>query len=95
MQRRRFLKGAAALLGAFPLHALTAEPVADSGAGLLGAGAAPGPQPGARAHLGNASHELFPIIASPDRIIEMNVCTRPFRLQGPRLRVRWSRITRT
>lgn len=85
MQRRRFLKGAAALLGAFPLHALTAEPVADSGAGLLGAGAAPGPQPGARAHLGNASHELFPIIASPDRIIEMNVCTRPFRLQGPRL----------
>lgn len=37
------------------------------------------------AHLLSGSRALAPIIASPDRIIEMNVCTRPFRLQGPRL----------
>jgi len=39
----------------------------------------------ATAHLLTGSRALAPIIASPDRIIEMNVCTRPFRLQGPRL----------
>jgi glycine/D-amino acid oxidase-like deaminating enzyme len=31
------------------------------------------------------SSQLAPIIATPDRIIEMNVCTRPFRAQGPRI----------
>jgi len=31
------------------------------------------------------SKQLAPIIARPDRIIEMNVCTRPFRAQGPRI----------
>jgi len=73
MQRRNFLKGAAALLGAIPVHsALSAE-------------AAPAREPDASAHLLTGSRALAPIIATPDRIIEMNVCTRPFRLQGPRL----------
>ncbi|MDO9521678.1 MAG: FAD-dependent oxidoreductase [Pseudohongiella sp.] len=76
MQRRNFLKGAAALLGTIPLNsALSAE-------------AAPVPAssvPDASAHLLSGSRALAPIIASPDRIIEMNVCTRPFRLQGPRI----------
>ncbi|MDO9318273.1 MAG: FAD-dependent oxidoreductase [Gammaproteobacteria bacterium] len=37
------------------------------------------------ATLGTGSAQFSPIIASADRIIEMNVCTRPFRAQGPRI----------
>lgn len=33
------------------------------------------------------SGQFAPIIATPDRIIEMNVCTRPFRAQGPRIEI--------
>lgn len=75
MQRRNFLKGSMALLGALPLHsALAAE--SSLSVPMLGTGSA---------HALSASKALSPIIASPDRIIEMNVCTRPFRQQGPRL----------
>jgi glycine/D-amino acid oxidase-like deaminating enzyme len=76
MQRRNFLKGAAAVLGGIPLHsALAAETTP-----VLSAAPAE-----ASAHLLTGSRALSPIIATPDRIIEMNVCTRPFRLQGPRI----------
>lgn len=83
MQRRNFLKGAAALLGAIPVNAaLSAEAVP----GLTPVPAlTPAPAPDVSAHLLSGSRPLTPIIASPDRIIEMNVCTRPFRLQGPRI----------
>jgi glycine/D-amino acid oxidase-like deaminating enzyme len=76
MQRRNFLKGAAALLGTIPLNsALSADSAPATAASTAEASA----------HLLNGSKALAPIIASPDRIIEMNVCTRPFRPQGPRI----------
>jgi len=78
MQRRHFLKGAAALIGGvIPLKSALAAEAA------LAPAAAPTPE--ASAHLLTGSRSLSPIVASPDRIIEMNVCTRPFRMQGPRL----------
>lgn len=77
MQRRNFLKSAAALLGTIPINsALSAAPAPATLAS---------PTPEASAHLLSGSRPLAPIIATPDRIIEMNVCTRPFRLQGPRI----------
>lgn len=76
MQRRNFLKGSAALLSAVPMSsALAAESTP-----RLASSASP-----ASAQLLTDSKQLAPIIARPDRIIEMNVCTRPFRPQGPRI----------
>ncbi|MFN3163712.1 MAG: hypothetical protein ACE37N_09575 [Pseudohongiellaceae bacterium] len=76
MQRRHFLKSSAALLTALPMsRAFAAE-------------SAPGPLSTlapATARMTDGARELAPILASPDRIIEMNVCTRPFRAQGPRI----------
>lgn len=72
MQRRQFLRGTAALLSVAPLGAAVA---ADTPA-INGSSAAT---------LRSDSIDLAPLVASPDRIIEMNVCTRPFRAQGPRL----------
>jgi len=72
MQRRQFLRGSAALLSAAPLGTvLAAETPAFSG--------------NTAATLTSDSRDLAPLVASPDRIIEMNVCTRPFRAQGPRI----------
>jgi len=87
MQRRNFLKGAAALLGSIPINsALSADPAPST---LVTPTPAPTqaqtPAPDASAHLLSGSRPLAPILATPDRIIEMNVCTRPFRLQGPRI----------
>lgn len=76
MQRRNFLKGSAALLSTLPMGAAIAAESARGPASTL----AP-----ATATLLDGSRQLAPIIASPDRIIEMNVCTRPFRPQGPRI----------
>jgi glycine/D-amino acid oxidase-like deaminating enzyme len=76
MHRRNFLKGAAALLGSVPINsALSADTPPASAPSA----------PYASAHLLNGSRPLAPIVATPDRIIEMNVCTRPFRPQGPRI----------
>lgn len=76
MQRRNFLKGTATLLSTLPVNAaLSAE-----SAPRLANTAAP-----ATAQMLSDHKQLAPIIARPDRIIEMNVCTRPFRLQGPRI----------
>jgi glycine/D-amino acid oxidase-like deaminating enzyme len=76
MQRRDFLKGSAALMSALPVgSALGAEATATL-TGSAGSGTA---------ELMTGARQLSPIIASPDRIIEMNVCTRPFRPQGPRI----------
>jgi len=76
MQRRNFLKGAAVLSAAIPIRTTLA---AES------ASAAPNPAATGSAHVLNESRVLAPILASPDRIIEMNVCTRAFRAQGPRI----------
>lgn len=92
MQRRNFLKGAAALLGAVPINAVLSADAAPapvspalSETEALSENPVQNPPPMASAHLLGGSRPLAPIIASPDRIIEMNVCTRPFRLQGPRI----------
>lgn len=76
MQRRNFLKGSAALLSTLPVNAALG---AESTTRLLNTG-----DP-ASAQMLSDSKQLAPIIARPDRIIEMNVCTRPFRAQGPRI----------
>jgi glycine/D-amino acid oxidase-like deaminating enzyme len=76
MQRRNFLKGSAALLSAVPMSSALGVEAKD----LPANSAAP-----ATASLVNDNRQLAPIIASPDRIIEMNVCTRPFRPEGPRI----------
>lgn len=79
MKRRQFLRGSAALLSAVPLSSALASDSAPvtSIASVFGGPTA--------ATLDTDSRQLAPIIASPDRIIEMNVCTRPFRPQGPRI----------
>jgi glycine/D-amino acid oxidase-like deaminating enzyme len=46
---------------------------------FLGAGAA------ALATLPITSHAIAPVRATPDRLIDMTVCLRPFRAQGPRI----------
>ncbi len=72
MLRRQFLRGSAALLStAAASHALAADTPAVVGP--------------AAARLQSDELPLAPIRASADRIIEMNVCTRPFRPQGPRI----------
>jgi glycine/D-amino acid oxidase-like deaminating enzyme len=72
MQRRQFLRGSAALLSAAPLGAAVAADI-------------PAVSGSSAATLLSDSRDLAPLVASPDRIIEMNVCTRPFRAQGPRI----------
>lgn len=72
MHRRHFLKGSAALLSALPVAA-------------IGAASAQAAERTVSATLGPDTRTLAPILARPDRIIEMNVCTRPFRPQGPRI----------
>jgi len=76
MQRRNFLKGSAALLGALPVNAVLA---AESPPRLANTEATDSAQ------MHDGASQLAPIIATPDRIIEMKVCTRPFRAQGPRI----------
>ena len=76
MQRRNFLKGAAVLSAAIPVRSALAAEAASATQAPLATGSA---------HVLNDSRPLAPILASPDRIIEMNVCTRAFRPQGPRI----------
>ena len=72
--RRRFLRTAGlSLLGA------SAGPLLAGCAGTAGSRAA---LPAPRFALPPA---LVPILATPDRIIAIDVCTRPFRAQGPRI----------
>jgi glycine/D-amino acid oxidase-like deaminating enzyme len=74
--RRRFLiGGGAALVGA----AAGAQPVAQALAPTLAPTVTTGSAPFASPPL------LVPIQARPDRIIDISVCTRPFRPQGPRI----------
>lgn len=75
MLRRNFLKGSAAILSAIPVGSAIGAEVGTQ-ANSLGS---------ETAVLETGGKTLSPIIASPDRIIEMNVCTRPFRPQGPRI----------
>lgn len=75
MRRRDFLAGSAAVLGTVPFkNSLGAEATAS----LLGSSTT-------EARFLSDNRQLAPIIAGADRIVEMNVCTRPFRPQGPRL----------
>ncbi len=69
MDRRRFLKASAGLIGA----GLPA---------LAGCATANGPDV---AIPGGAVSRLAPLRASPDRIFDITVCLRPFRAAGPRL----------
>ncbi|MDP3518522.1 MAG: FAD-dependent oxidoreductase [Pseudohongiella sp.] len=85
MHRRNFLKGAAALLGTVPLNAAFSADAPQASATPPAPAIPAAHATEASAHLLSESRALAPIIASPDRIIEMNVCTRPFRPQGPRI----------
>jgi len=76
MLRRDLLRGGAALalLGGMPLSAAATAgaDTPDNGNALDKPGFVPRPP-------------LAPILARPDRIISLTVCTRPFRAQGPRI----------
>lgn len=74
MQRRHFLRGAGATLVALSGGAVAAEE-----ARREAAPDAPSPAPFA------PPAPLRPIEARADRIIALNVCTRPFRAMGPRI----------
>ncbi len=71
MQRRRFLQGSAGLASSVALGACVSSSQSSSG----------------KLHTGLPVQmpPLKRIQARPDRIITMNVCTRPFRAQGPRI----------
>ncbi|HEX5683340.1 MAG TPA: FAD-dependent oxidoreductase [Ideonella sp.] len=73
MQRRHFLRSGAALTSLSPL-----------GAALANGEAAPAVTAGARPPF-SAPGALAPVRARPDRLIDIAVCTRPFRPQGPRI----------
>lgn len=77
MQRRNFLAAGAATLATLPAanHALTPMPLEApaTGSGLLLQSSFAVPRPLAR------------VRASVDRLIDMSVCLRPFRAQGPRI----------
>jgi glycine/D-amino acid oxidase-like deaminating enzyme len=81
MQRRHFLGSAGASLAA--LSASTALPfssaLAQTAAPAVAANDSP-PQPGFATR-----QPLAPVLARPERIIDVSVCTRPFRAQGPRI----------
>ena len=71
--RRRFLREAGlSLLGASSLPLLGGCATVPAAPAAAGSGFAPTPA-------------LAPILATPDRIIAIDVCTRPFRAQGPRI----------
>ena len=74
MQRRHFLRGAGATLVALSGGAASAE---DARPQVPRASAPPAPFAPAP--------PLRPIEARPERIIAINVCTRPFRAMGPRI----------
>lgn len=74
LQRRQFIGGAGATLAALSAGALpvrASEPVPLDGAAVAPAFARPAP--------------LVPMQARADRIIDIAVCTRPFRAAGPRI----------
>jgi glycine/D-amino acid oxidase-like deaminating enzyme len=79
MQRRHFLHTSLSVLASSSLTALQPS--------LARAAQPQDPAviPPARLQVGG--RVLAPILASPERIIEMNVCTRPFRPQGPRIEI--------
>lgn len=80
MQRRNFLAAGAATLAALPVpnHALTGAPMPD-------AAATPGTTAADALRHFAAPRPLAPVHASTDRIIDVTVCRRPFRAQGPRI----------
>ncbi|MDG2525170.1 FAD-dependent oxidoreductase [Stenotrophomonas sp. HITSZ_GD] len=76
MQRRQFLRGAGAAVAVVSTGAFAAPPRA---------AAVPPPPSDAIADHFAAPRALAPMRASADRIVALSVCTRPFRLQGPRI----------
>lgn len=75
MKRRQFLHASAGLLTTTSL----------SGCLPAGTGQSPDTSTGNAEALPVTVPELTPYEARPDRIIAFNVCTRPFRAQGPRI----------
>ncbi|MFT3964755.1 MAG: FAD-dependent oxidoreductase [Sphingobium sp.] len=76
LQRRNFLKGSGLALAALPAGQSIAAPIVD------------GTVPDPRTLPGPAFRQrspLAPVRASLDRLISLEVCTRPFRPQGPRI----------
>jgi len=74
LQRRQFISGTGATLAAFsasPLPAMAAEPDSPAGTDSVPGFATPAP--------------LTPMQVRTDRIIDISVCTRPFRAAGPRI----------
>ncbi len=79
MKRRNFLGAGTAVLGALSANsgAVTAPDAAVAGSS---------PAPAASAPTGFAQPlPIAPIRATTDRLIDVSVCTRPFRAQGPRI----------
>lgn len=76
MQRRQFLRGAGAAVAVVSTGALAAAPPRGP--------ALPPPSDVIAGHFA-PPRALAPIRASADRIVALSVCTRPFRLQGPRI----------
>jgi len=80
MHRRQFLQGAGAAAAALSTGALAAP----ASRPVPPAAAPPAPSDAIADHFA-APRALAPIRASADRIVAVSVCTRPFRLQGPRI----------
>jgi len=79
MQRRHFLKSSASALSLLSIGGVSAAEPSPSLAGM-------GKNTGlSGCNLPVVIPPLVAMEARPDRIIQMNVCTRPFRAMGPRL----------
>lgn len=84
MQRRKFLTGSAAMLTGLSVGSVISGTVARAATTATPNSHTDTP-PVNPAQWANIDESLAPIKASTDRIITMDVCTRPFRAQGPRL----------
>jgi glycine/D-amino acid oxidase-like deaminating enzyme len=80
MHRRHFLRGAGAALAVVSSGALAAESSRKTTPLAV-------PEPPPLAPHFAEPQPLAPIRATPDRIVALSVCTRPFRAQGPRIEV--------
>ena len=84
MLRRQILRCTGAALTGLSFAARTGAEAA-SAAAAAGSGAASGARFGPLSPEFAPPPTLAPIRARPDRLIDISVCTRPFRAQGPRL----------
>jgi len=85
MQRRHFLRGAGLAVAALSSGAVAARETERNQSGMPAESANDADLPFAPRAAFAAAPPLAPIRASADRVIAINVCTRPFRAQGPRI----------